>query len=59
MTFRNSFTKALAFQLSFLQGKGNLHNENLHLIFAKVTTEIEQRNQSSLVPLKHLVEALK
>ena len=56
---RDSFNEAFAFQLSYLHGKGNLHNENLQRIFAKVATEIEQRNQSTLAPLKQLVETLK
>ncbi len=56
---RDTFTEAFAFQLSYLHSKGDFHNENLHRIFAKVATEIEQRNQSSIAPLRHLVETLK
>lgn len=56
---KDNFNEAFAFQLSLLQGKGNLHNENLKRIFAKVATEIEQRKQSTLVPLKRLVESLR
>ena len=59
ITLRDIFTEAFAFQLSFLQGEGNLHNENLQRIFAKVATEIEQKNQSTLAPLKQLVETTK
>lgn len=59
LTLRDIFTEAFAFQLSFLQGKGDLHNESIQRIFAKVAAEIEQRNQSTLYPLKQLVETLK
>jgi len=55
---RDSFTEAFVFQLLHLPGKGDLHNKNLHSIIAKVATEIEQRNQSTLIPLKRLVESL-
>ena len=55
---RDSFTEAFVFQLLHLHGKGSLHNKNLYSIIAKVVTEIEQRNQSTLIPLKRLVESL-
>ncbi len=59
ITLREIFIEAFAFQVSFLHGNGNLHNENLYQIFSRVTTEIEQKNQSTLAPLKRLVERLK
>ena len=56
---RDSFTEAFASQLPSLNGQGDLHNENLHPIIAKVVTEMEQRNQRTLMPLKRLVESLR
>jgi len=56
---RDSFTEAFASQLPHLHSQGNLHNKSLHPIVAKVVTEIEQRNQSTLIPLKQLVESLR
>lgn len=54
---RDIFTEAFVFQLLHLHGKGALQNKNLHSIISKVVTKIEQKNQSTLIPLKRLVES--
>ena len=50
MVLRDSFTEAFAFQLSHsYMEKVIFITKNLQRIVAKVATEIEQRNQSTLI----------
>ena len=56
---REAFTEEFALQLTKLKGKGDLQNETLEQLFAKLTSKIEKKNQSTIAPLKQLVQTLK
>ena len=56
---REAFEKEFCHQLSALKGTGDLHNENLEMLFAKLVARIERENQRALSPLKELVQTLK
>ena len=56
---REAFEEEFALLLSTLRGNGDLHNETLERLFAKLVLKIEHRNQSTLAPLKALALALK
>ena len=56
---REAFEKEFGYQLSFLKGTGDLHNDNLETLFAKLVARIERENQNALSPLKELVQTLK
>ncbi len=56
---REAFEKEFGYQLSSLKGTGDLHNDNLEKLFAKLVARIEKENQRALSPLKELVQTLK
>jgi hypothetical protein len=56
---RGAFEEEFALGLSNLRGYGDLHNDTLERLFAKLISKIEHRNQSTLAPLKELVQTLK
>ena len=56
---REAFEKEFGYQLSSLKGTGDLHNDNLEKLFAKLVARIERENQRALSPLKELVQTLK
>ena len=55
---REAFEEEFALQLSTLKGIGDLHNDALEQLIAKLISRIEKRNQSSLAPLKKLAQTL-
>jgi DNA-binding PadR family transcriptional regulator len=59
MLLREAFTEALAYELSRLNGKGNLHNREMEELFAKLISKIEQKNRSSIEPINYLIQTLK
>ena len=56
---REAFEKEFGYQLSSLKGTGDLHNDDLEKLFAKLVARIERENQRALSPLKELVQTLK
>jgi len=54
-----TFEKEFGYQLASLKGIGDLHNDNLEKLFAKLVARIERENQRQLSPLKELVQNLK
>ena len=56
---REAFEEEFALLLSTLRGYGDLHNDTLERLFAKLISKIEHKNQSTLAPLKELVQTLK
>lgn len=55
---REAFEEEFALLLSTLRGYGDLHNDTLERLFAKLISKIEHRNQRTLAPLKELVQTL-
>jgi DNA-binding PadR family transcriptional regulator len=56
---RETFTEEIAIQLTKLKGKGDLQNDTLEQLFAKLISKIEKKNQIAIAPLKELVQTLK
>ena len=56
---REAFEEEFGKQLTHLRGTGDLRNDDLGQIFAKVVARIERQNQGALLPLKGLVQTLK
>jgi DNA-binding PadR family transcriptional regulator len=56
---REAFEKEFSHQLASLKGTGDLHNDILEKLFAKLAARIERENQRALSPLKDLVQTLK
>ena len=56
---RETFTEEFALQLPILRGQGDLHNDTLGQLFAKLISKIEKKNQLAIAPLKEFVQTLK
>jgi DNA-binding PadR family transcriptional regulator len=59
LSLREIFEEEFGRQLTSLHGTGDLRNEDLGKIFAKVVARIESQNQGALLPLKRLTQTLK
>ena len=59
LSLREMFEQEFSRQLSSLRGTGDLRNNDLGKIIAKVVARIEKQNQDALLPLKALVQTLK